>query len=172
MDQSVRVKSNFTFIWNKIVEGQFKLVENHWDTSLNPPNHPNVGEVVLYFPQKYSKNPGASKLYFIALVTELNYGRSIPDYRQRNDYKPRRVPNDFPTSLTLQYVHKNTVKSTKKPLRFCQALDLINYGKENPEKTNKKTLNQPNKVKQGLLGTPANPVKHILDIVGLEDEIA
>ena len=141
IDQSKRIKGNFTYLWNRLVESQFKLVQGHWNTSLSRPNYPRKGEICLYFPQRYSKHPGSSKLYFVALVTEVHFGRTIPDYKTGNNYKPREMShsNDFPTSVSLQYVHKNTIKTCRKPIRFLQPLDLYNWGSQGNQ-GNEKTL--------------------------------
>ena len=76
------------------------------------------------------------------------------------------IPNDFPTSVTLQYVHKNTIKTCKKPIRFLQPLDLWNWGSEGNHGNKKtKTLVPTKKTKQGLLGTPKNPIHDIREIL-------
>ena len=114
IDQNKRSKGNFTYLWNRLTESQFKLIQPHWNTSTSAPNYPRKGEICLYFPQRYSKHPGASKLYFVALVTEVHFGRTIPDYKTGNNYKTRmNTSNDFPTSVSLQYVQKNTIKTCK-----------------------------------------------------------
>ena len=80
------------------------------------------------------------------------------------------IPNDFPTSVTLQYVHKNTIKTCKKPLRFLQPLNLWNFGEENQGNGKTKTLNPPKKPKQSLMGTSLNPIENILEVLELEPE--
>jgi len=109
-------------------------------------------------------------LYFVALVTELHFGRSIPDYKNGNNYKPRMIPNDFPTSVTLQYVHKNTIKTCKKPLRFLQPLDLWNFGSENPKNQGNSGKKSGKSGKSDLIGTPLNPIDNILEVLDLEPE--
>ena len=74
--------------------------------------------------------------------------------------------NDFPTSVSLQYVQNNTIKTCRKPIRFLQPLDLWNWGSEGREKT--KTLMATKKAKQGLMGTPQNPIQDIRKIIGPE----
>jgi len=175
IDQSLKIKKNFTYLWNRLVESQFKLVQGHWNSSILPPNYPRKGELCLYFPQRYSKHPGSSKLYFVALVTEVHFGRTIPDYKTGNKYLTLRhmnTSNDFPTSVSLQYVHKNTIKTCKKPIRFLQPLDLYNWGSENQGNGNgkAKTLIPTKKTKQGLMGTPQNPLEDIREVVGMEPE--
>ena len=94
----------------------------------------------------------------------MNFGRTIPDYKTKNDYRGRTSSNnDYPTSVNLQYIQNGTIKQCRNPVRFLQPMNSLNWGTEG-EKMKEKALSA-KKTKQGLMGTPENLIRDIREIV-------